>query len=421
MPRPRTAVLEQPGTSGTRRAVLPVPGSPNPRRTVPTPRTVLNHVQAAMRRPAVLALHAVVLVALLAGSVAWSATGKTVALAVDGEPRTVDFRGETVGDALSAAGLSVGEHDLVVPSLDSEVEDGDRVALRRGRQLQLVVDGVPRTVWVTATSVDEALAQVGLTDGAMALSASRSRRIPLEGLALDVRLPKAVTLTVDGATAPRTTTAATVADLLTEAGVVLGASDRVSVPTDAAPTEGLVVVVSRVTVAQTVEEVAVPFGIERRDDAGMLVGQTKVLTPGRKGLVRKTFSVETVDGKVTSRTLVSEQQVKAPVTQVVAVGTKPKPKPAPAPARSSGPRASTAGADGLNWAALARCESGGNPRAVSPNGLYHGLYQFSSGTWRSVGGSGQASQASADEQTYRAKLLYQSRGRSPWPHCGRYL
>ena len=26
-----------------------------------------------------------------------------------------------------------------------------------------------------------------------------------------------------------------------------------------------------------------------------------------------------------------------------------------------------------------------------------------------------------DEQTYRAKLLYAARGRSPWPHCGRLL
>ena len=46
-----------------------------------------------------------------------------------------------------------------------------------------------------------------------------------------------------------------------------------------------------------------------------------------------------------------------------------------------------AGADGLNWGALANCESGGNPRAVNPAG-YYGLYQFDLGTWASVGGSG---------------------------------
>ena len=79
-----------------------------------------------------------------------------------------------------------------------------------------------------------------------------------------------------------------------------------------------------------------------------------------------------------------------------------------------------AGADGLNWGALANCESGGNPRAVNPAG-YYGLYQFDLGTWRSVGGSGLPTAASAGEQTYRAKLLYKQRGRSPWPTCGRLL
>ncbi|MBD3913594.1 transglycosylase family protein [Nocardioides hwasunensis] len=81
---------------------------------------------------------------------------------------------------------------------------------------------------------------------------------------------------------------------------------------------------------------------------------------------------------------------------------------------------SVPGADGLNWGALANCESGGNPQAVNAAG-YYGLYQFDTGTWRSVGGSGLPTSASAAEQTYRAKLLYQQRGRSPWPTCGRLL
>lgn len=76
---------------------------------------------------------------------------------------------------------------------------------------------------------------------------------------------------------------------------------------------------------------------------------------------------------------------------------------------------------GLNWGALAACESGGNANAVSSNGLYHGLYQFDAQTWQSVGGSGVASQASAAEQTQRAQILYNQRGASPWPVCGSRL
>jgi uncharacterized protein YabE (DUF348 family) len=373
-------------------------------------------VRTAVRRPAVLVLHTLVLVALLGGSVAWSATGKTVALAVDGQPQEVDFRGDTVGDMLTAAGLTVGEHDLLVPAADAELEDGDRVALRRGRPIELDVDGEQRTVWVTAASVDEALDQLGLRGDGMVLSASRSRSIPLDGLSLDVRLPKAVTVAVDGTSTPLTTAAATVADVLAEAGVVLSPTDRVSVPKEQVPTEGLTITVNRVSVTEQVEELAVSFGTERREDPETTTGTSKTLQEGKKGLLRKVFRVETVDGAVASRTLVSEQQVTAPVARVVAVGTKPKPAPKPATARSG-----TGSADGLNWPALARCESGGNPRVVSSNGLYHGLYQFANSTWRGVGGSGSASQASADEQTYRAKLLYQRSGRSPWPTCGRHL
>lgn len=73
------------------------------------------------------------------------------------------------------------------------------------------------------------------------------------------------------------------------------------------------------------------------------------------------------------------------------------------------------------WAKVAKCESGGNPRAVNPSGKYYGLFQFDRRTWRSVGGSGSPSNASAGEQLMRAKKLYAQRGSSPWPNCGRYL
>jgi resuscitation-promoting factor RpfB len=48
------------------------------------------------------------------------------------------------------------------------------------------------------------------------------------------------------------------------------------------------------------------------------------------------------------------------------------------------------------------------------------LYQFSLSTWRSVGGTGNPIDASADEQTYRAKLLYQKAGSGQWG-CGAKL
>jgi soluble lytic murein transglycosylase-like protein len=68
--------------------------------------------------------------------------------------------------------------------------------------------------------------------------------------------------------------------------------------------------------------------------------------------------------------------------------------------------------------AIAACESGGNPAAVDSSGTYYGLYQFDTGTWASVGGSGSPAAASAAVQSYRASLLYSRAGSSPWPVCG---
>jgi soluble lytic murein transglycosylase-like protein len=68
--------------------------------------------------------------------------------------------------------------------------------------------------------------------------------------------------------------------------------------------------------------------------------------------------------------------------------------------------------------AIAACESGGDPTAVSSDGTYRGKYQFDYGTWESVGGTGDPAAASEAEQDYRAALLYSQSGSSPWPVCG---
>jgi Transglycosylase-like domain/Putative peptidoglycan binding domain len=66
---------------------------------------------------------------------------------------------------------------------------------------------------------------------------------------------------------------------------------------------------------------------------------------------------------------------------------------------------------------IARCESGGNPRAVSSSGRYRGKYQFSRATWRLLGGLGDPALASERLQDRLALRLYRKRGTRAWPRC----
>ena len=67
---------------------------------------------------------------------------------------------------------------------------------------------------------------------------------------------------------------------------------------------------------------------------------------------------------------------------------------------------------------IAKCESGGNPRAVSRTGRYRGKYQFSMDTWHAWGGRGDPIDASEATQDRIALRLYRARGTAPWPNCG---
>ncbi|MEP6695596.1 MAG: ubiquitin-like domain-containing protein [Pseudonocardiales bacterium] len=358
------------------------------------------------RRLIAIALQTLVLASLVAATVGLSAAARQVTVLLDGTPQVVNTQRHTVAGVLADAGLKVGRHDLLAPDPDVVVPAGSYIVLRRGRQVAVTIDGQPRRIWVTARSVGELLAQIGLRGDGIWLSASRSRRIGLAGMSLQLRLPKETTVVADGRAAVLNTTVGTVTELLALAGITLGPADRVSVPADTPITDGLLVTVTRIRGSTGLVNVTTPAPVLRRPDPTLVAGQIKVLDPGAPGVTLQTWAYVITDGKITAKRLVTQVIMSKPRPRILAVGTKPAPAPS---------------ADGLNWAALARCESGGNPEAVNPAGPYYGLYQFSATTWHAVGGAGIPTDASASEQTYRAQLLYARSGAGQWPVCGKNL
>jgi uncharacterized protein YabE (DUF348 family) len=364
-----------------------------------------------VRRSLKLSLFALVLVGLVGGSFAYFLAQKTVTLTVDGQTREVSTYAATVGEVLSDEGLRPAAHDVVLPAADAAVGDGDTVVLNRARPLALTVDGVRSDVYTTALSVDGALDELGYRADDLVLSASRSERLPLDGMDLSVQTPKAVTLIADGQRQAVTTTAATAGDLLTEQGIALSPTDRTSLYPAQPLLDAMVLQVFRVQVSDVTDVQAIDYKTVETPDPETVEGTRTVTQQGVEGQRTVTYRVTVTDGVETSREQTGVAVTRAPVDQQVAVGAKPKPA---ATATDVAPTA-----DGLNWAALAKCESGGNPRAVNPAG-YYGLYQFSLGTWARVGGAGNPIDASPAEQLARAQALYARSGAGQWG-CGSHL
>ena len=213
----------------------------------------------------------------------------------------------------------------------------------------------------------------------------------------------------DGCASSVMTTARTVDGALAQAKVTVGAHDIVRPGLSAAPRAGMGIHVVRVRTHIVHAKVTLPSTTIRKADAHLAKGHSKVVRKGHTGVAKVTYKVVLHDGKEHSRKVIRRTVITAPLATIVHYGTKK------AASRSK------RGVDSLNWHALAVCESGDNPRAVGGGGSYFGLYQFTVGTWHSVGGSGSPKDASRAEQTKRAKILYGRRGASPWPVCGSKL
>ncbi|CAN5594027.1 resuscitation-promoting factor [soil metagenome] len=324
------------------------------------------------RSPALRLLVAALLVSLtFAGGYAVTAH-KTVTLRIDGAPMTVTTMKSRVIDVVAENGFEVGDRDDLFPAADQQVHDAETITLRRSRPLQISLDGRDsKQVWTTAATVDEALAQLAMTDTAPA-AASRGTRLPIGGMALPVVSAKTVQINDGGVVRTVHLAAPNVAGLLAAAGVPLVQGDQV-VPNAAAPViSGMQIQVTRIRLAKVSERLPLQPTPQRIEDPTMNMSRQVVEDPGTAGVQDVTFAVSSVNGVETGRLPVANVVLTPARDAVLRVGAKPGTEVPPV-------------SNGVIWDALARCESGNNWAINTGNGFYGGL-QFDSNTWERQGG-----------------------------------
>lgn len=360
-----------------------------------------------------------VVAALVVGVVAFIGNNKTVTLNVDGKVSSIQTFGGTVDEVVKAAKVELKDADRVSPALDARVDNGSVVNINLAKAVSIELDGARKTVNTTASDVAGLVSELGVASSSQ-VSQPKEAALEVTGSFVSISTPKTISVVADGKSTSTTTTAADVATVLKDAGVTVGANDRLSQPGNAPVIQDMVIKVSRVDTSKTAEATEeVPFDSVKTESADLFKGEEKVTQEGVAGSLVKTFKLVLVDGREASRTLVSSNVSTPPVAEKISVGTKARPVAAPAAAAaaaapvSSGP---TGAPNEAMWDRIAQCESGGNWAINTGNGYYGGL-QFSGPTWLANGGGAYAptaNLATKAQQIEIANRLYAKNGLSDW-------
>ncbi|SHV02809.1 resuscitation-promoting factor RpfB [Mycobacteroides abscessus subsp. abscessus] len=360
----------------------------------------------ATRSPLLRALVAALLVVIGAGGGYAIAAHKTLTLNVDGNAMTVTTVKSRVSEVLADYGYALSDRDDVAPAKHDSVRDGDTIVLKRSRPLDISVDGQDtQQVWTTASTVNDALSQLSMTDTAPT-AAARGSRLPLEGMSLAVVSAKTVQLNDGGVISTPRIAAPTVGALLEATGNPLQQFDTVDPAPSTPVTADMPITVTRIRVSKVTEQAPLAPTPQKIEDPEMNMSRSVVQDPGAPGTQDIVYSVLSVNGRETGRMPVSNNVLTPARDSVLRVGAKPGTE-VPTVTRGSA------------WDALAQCEAGGNWAINTGNGFYGGV-QFDYGTWLAHGGgkyAPRADLATREEQIAIAEKTLSAQGWGAWPVC----
>ncbi|MDU2058040.1 MAG: septal ring lytic transglycosylase RlpA family protein, partial [Dermabacter sp.] len=242
--------------------------------------------------------------------------------------RTFDTQ---VADILEAHGVDVSHTDLVKPALGETVDSGDKIVVKEREEVKLSVDGKEQSVLVEGGTVADALSQAGIDAKGAAVSPKPDTKLEDVDGPVTVTTPKDITVTgMNGSWVAKGTTVRTVQDLLDKYFAdSVDADDDVTPSRDTVLKDGDTIHLVRLNSEEKTEKVAIDYKTETRKDDAIYEGETRVVTKGEKGEKTIVKKVSTTDGKVSGEEVVKEEVTKAPVTAVIAKGTKKRPAEEP--------------------------------------------------------------------------------------------
>jgi len=229
---------------------------------------------------------------------------------------------KAAGVELSASGTVLVDGRAVAMNAPLEKRGEVILEYRRAVTLGVTIDGEEQQVQTSAETLGTALWEAGIEIRA-GDRISQPLDLPLTGdLAVEIRRGRTIEISVDGATLQGYSAAATVGEAMAENGIALQDLDY-SEPAEgeAIPGDGSIRVV-RVLEELQVEQSTVPFESQSLADDTMEINTRKVVQAGQVGIKASRIRVRYEDGIEVVRENEGEVTLAEAVDRVVHYGTK---------------------------------------------------------------------------------------------------
>ena len=226
-------------------------------------------------------------------------------------------------EILSQANITLADSDKLDISAFTGSE-GSVIRIDKLNNVNIEFDGAINSYSVYADTVGEALNELGISsDDKLKANYELTDSIK-DGMVITLQSAKSVTLTVDDTSTKHAVYQGTVSDLLTLAGISLGADDYTEPSLNTELKDNMAVTVYRVEYKTVEKKENISFKTRKQNDSSMNIGTEKILTKGVNGVDHVRKLIKKKKSKEEGKTELSRKTVKKPVNQVVNVGTKAK-------------------------------------------------------------------------------------------------
>ncbi|MBK9926338.1 MAG: DUF348 domain-containing protein [Anaerolineales bacterium] len=248
---------------------------------------------------------------------------------IDNDKTTTLQTDERVPSAILAqAGITLNANDRILSnglSIQPELPITSypiTIQIRRAVALTLVTPSGQQQIQSSAFTVAEVLAEVPYQLQAKG-QVVPSLGSPVEnGMTITITSPRVLNISVDGRILQVQSSARTVGEALTEAGIpLLGLDHAIPSENEALPSDGNIKVV-RVTESVILAQKSIPFETETVASSEIALDQTQILEPGENGISIQRVRVRYEDGAEVSRVTEEETLVRPPKIRKLAYGTK---------------------------------------------------------------------------------------------------